>query len=1190
MILKGLTIHGFKSFAEKVTLDFDHGLSVVVGPNGSGKSNITDAIRWVLGEQSVKSLRGAKMEDVIFAGSVKRRPIGMAEVSLILDNSTGMFPLDYAEIAVTRRVYRDGEGEYLINKTPCRLKDIHELFMDTGIGREGFSIIGQGRVEEIFSAKPEERRSIIEEAAGIIKYRNRKREATRKLEDTEQNLLRLADIITELAAQTGPLQEQAETARRYLDLKQALDEQELNLAVFDLGELDGKLTGYRQQIKTVENEIMSHETHLRVEEAEIAKLKLAVQGLDEQIFQQQTHCHELASQIQAAEAEKKLGLERDTGLTEQKTRLAAETEEIKQKAEVLHHEYAAEETKLLALRQQRQGLEAKLAEAQQNFDASSTELGSAEQLVENAKSAVFEVLSESAKLNNELAALQQQAAGLQYRQTTLKEQAEAKNCALAQVNTEYAATNENNVTAKSDIAGLSEKLAAFSQERQSLETNRQRLQQEHQQVLERMQAAKSRYKVLTDMQRDFEGYNRGVKEVLQAGSSGKVRGICGAVAQLIQVPDHLETAIEIAAGGSLQNLVMETEADAKQAIAWLKRSKSGRATFLPLDTIQAAPRAFEPRVLKAAGVLGVAADLISTADKYQPVVEYLLGRVLIVENLELASQVARLGAYRLRIVTLDGELLSPGGSLTGGSLHRSSASLLSRNRELTALAAQVSGLQQQLAGFQASEAEFLEQLKLLAERESQAQAGLKKRELDLAGQEAKIAGLSQERSRLEGEIAQAELESEQVELELTGVRNRERELAVQREQRETEYNELNVELQRLQENLKTRGSSREQARSTITELKVQLASVEQAEKSLDTALKRYYQQKHEFESTVADLAAECEAIEQRKADISRKVEQFQGEMTALIQAENAAQQELQACRDLRQDNAGVLTGKEESERALRQRLQELQAKLSSARVQEARLETEKNTALNRLQEGLGLDLAEARKHSKPVDNRRETVSGINRLKGEVNALGPVNLGAVEEFERVSERFSFLSAQQQDLLGAKQSLFNVIAEMDRIMAERFAAAFEAINTRFAAVFQELFGGGRAELRLSDPDDLLETGVDIVAQPPGKRLQHLSLLSGGEKALTAIALLFAMLQVRPSPFCVLDEIEAALDEANVDRFANYLNELSELTQFIVISHRKGTMTAADVLYGITMEAGVSKLFSVRMSDAVTGTTGK
>ncbi len=1183
MYLKRLEIHGFKSFADKVTLDFRQGLSVIVGPNGSGKSNVADGIRWVLGEQSVKSLRGAKMEDVIFAGSTKRRAVGMAEVCLTLDNSTGIFPLAYSEITVTRRVYRSGESEYLINKTPCRLKDIHELFMDTGIGKEGFSIIGQGRVEEILSSKPEDRRGLIEEVAGITKYRNRKREAARKLEETEQNLLRLHDIVHELESQLEPLREQAEKARLYKGFKEQLDQLEINLAVHDIADLSSKLEQCRSQIAGLKDKVVESEAGLCGLEARIAELKLMIQGLDEQIYQAQSNCHNLASRIQQIESDIKLCSERTTALQEQQERLGIESEELQRKAAALQAEYAAEETKLLILRQTRKELEARLEAAERQLAGYSRELGSAEDQLEDMKADVFELLAMTAKINNELTALQQQEESWLYRQSSLEKAQSAKEAELVSIRQSEGELGGELARAREEINNL---LYAFNQGSIELEevlSLQQAHLEEEGRLKERFQDVRSRLKLLKDMQRDYEGYNRGVKEILQASQTGKLNGVAGVAAELIQVRPTLVTAVEAALGVNLQNLIVLNEASAKECISYLKSHRSGRATFLPLDVLKPAARGFDRRVLEAPGVLGVAADLVECKPEFRPAVEYLLGRILVVENLDEAVRVAKLGGYKLRIVTLEGELLSPGGSMTGGSLQQRSASLLTRQRDIAQLEESEGDWRRQLEKLQLEKQATAEKLESLNQAQSRSQAQIKELELNLAALETRRARLAQDEERIGRELEQFQPERKQIAAELERLQLQQAELNESRHKCLADQERLNQEIEAGQANLREQGNAREQLQAEITDLKVKIASLEQEEKSLRQALERYYQQKSEFQASLADRASATSELERRREEITQEAAALREELAGLAEMERLAQAGLVDLRDKRQSGLAELEEDEKKARVFRQEIQANTDLFHAAELKEARLDSDIGNALKRLEEDLGLNLDIARTRCQTITNRRETLSNINKLRNEIAELEPVNLGAIEEYKRIDERYGFLCSQRQDLLQAKDSLFNVIAEMDRIMAERFGATFALIKEQFVRVFEELFGGGKAELQLTEPENLLETGVEIIAQPPGKRLQHLSLLSGGEKALTAIALLFAMLKVKPSPFCVLDEIEAALDEVNVNRFAMYLKELTALNQFIVISHRKGTMETADILYGVTMEeTGVSKLYSVKMSE--------
>jgi len=1182
--LKRLEVQGFKSFADKMEFTFTPGVTIVVGPNGSGKSNIADSIRWVLGEQSVKSLRGSKMEDIIFSGSDKRRPVGMAEVSMTFDNSSGLFPLEFSEVTVTRRVFRSGESEFLINKVPCRLRDIHELFMDTGVGKETYSIIGQGKVEEILSARPEERRVLIEEAAGIVKYRTRKLEAMRKLSDTEQNLLRVSDIINELESQVGPLGAQAEKAEAYNRFKEELTSLEINLFINQLEEQKGKLVEARKLVEELLRQAEGAETTAAQLESRVEELRLALKRKDEEISHWQQELYELATEAERTES--RLGLtDEQVRNTEQLVqRLARESEEIQGRLDGLEGEFAGEKDKLSHVRLKARDVETKLAAEEAALEELNQGLLSGEQAVEGFKSDVIELLNRIANQRNQFHNLEMEEANLDKR---IKQAVES----AAGAGLEKEDLEKRLSWIRHDVDGLRQELAGFQE--QGLAMKEQCLAIEQQEaenrlaqnrLKENLHRSSSRLRVLQDMQQEYEGYQKGVKEVLLAGRKGICRGLCGVVAELIQVPAKFETAIEVALGGALQNIITETDKDAKEAIQYLKKQNLGRATFLPLNTIRAnSLQGNDAKVAEMTGALGIASELIEVEAKYKPIIANLLGRIVVVENIDQAVKIAQASGYRVKLVTLDGDVINPGGSLTGGSYSKKGANLLGRSREIEDLTKEVASLEKQLAGYRKEEEELARQLKQTGEEMAKLQEKYQQGQIRLATLESELTQLEQEAKRQAQAVELLELERQQLTEQLNQNRLAKETVREELVRLEQLNKETEDKILREQEALRETVESRNRLADAITQLKVELASLQQEEQGLNQALSRYHQNRNEYQASLATKQKEIADLVAKQAQLRREAEDLKAQLKGMVDEKGIRESKLVELREQRSNLAQELDDREKEARQEQKKMAEFRTQLHSAELKEARLETEMENALTRLQDDYGLSYEEALLLKTEITNRRAVTTRIQELKRSLADLGTVNLAAIEEYTRVKERYEFLSGQLTDLEEAKAALYKVINEMNQIMTSRFSEAYQAINSNFTEVFTELFGGGRAELQLTDGDNLLETGIDIIAQPPGKKPQHLSLLSGGERALTAIALLFAILKVKPSPFCVLDEIEASLDEANVTRFADYVKEFANKSQFIVITHRKGTMQVADVLYGVTMdETGVSKLVSMKFSE--------
>lgn len=1182
MYLKRIELKGFKSFADRTELEFVPGITAVVGPNGSGKSNISDSIRWVLGEQSAKSLRGGKMEDVIFAGSDTRKPVNYSEVSLTLDNSSQKLPLDYSEVTITRRILRSGESEYFINKQACRLKDITELFMDTGIGKEAYSIIGQGRIEEILSTKSEERRGIFEEASGIVKYKSRKKEAEKKLAETEQNLVRIEDLIAELEGQLEPLHEQAEKAKRYKDLKEQLKANEIALYVHQIEQVHASWNETKQKLGQLQEEQLALSTVVSQHDASLEKFRLEIRQLEEQLEKEQQHLLEVSGEAEKSDGQVEVLKERRRNLEIQRAQNEDKLQTLQGRVDARREEQAVLEKRLMEVEEQLKQLQRRLQEEQARLLGVE---GADAAREEDLRAEMLEVLSSAAQHRNEVRYLEQQEETLQRRQEKLGSDIERAKGERDEVLSRIANLQEKLQETSASLEETRQQYLEITEKIRHAETELESWNRKLRELQQKMDGLSSRRDTLREMKEDFDGFALGVRTVLKARENGALRGVHGAVAELIHVPEQYETAIEIALGGALQNIVMEDEAAARAAIAYLKKKQAGRATFLPLDVMRGRyiPEQELHMIQKMPGYIGIAVDLVTYEERYDHIAANLLGNVVIAETLEHANQLAGRLKYRYRIVTLGGDVVNPGGSMTGGSLQKKTNSLLGRQRIIDQLEQEIRSLGSELedAGTMV-QYEEQEIKRLQAELEKLRRLGEQGRLQEQALQ-SQIEQANQQLQNIEALLRVTEQDQQtvlherrQIEQRLAEVQDKLLELA------EAEAS-LNEQLRQAEELRKSQESVKDQLQSQLTELKVEIASVTQDRSAMRQQMQR-------TSDELAALLQEQEETEQTlkntDAEITRTTDEIKRQSVLyeqLLEKRDACAQRIEFMRADRAQKLQDLAQREEETREQRVQLREVEERVHQLEVRLNRLDVELDNLLKNLAEDyeIGYELAKER-YPVPEDIQ-STQAAVRDLKRRITQLGDVNLGAIDEYERVSERYDFLTRQKNDLVEAKETLYEVIRDIEREMSERFTQTFEQIRVQFKKVFVKLFGGGRADLILSDPDNILETGIDIIAQPPGKKLQNLQLLSGGEKALTAIALLFAIIHVRPVPFCVLDEVEAALDEANVSRFASYLREFANQTQFIVVTHRKGTMEEADVLYGVTMEEdGVSKLVSVRLED--------
>nr|WP_221452201.1 chromosome segregation protein SMC [Bacillus benzoevorans] len=1177
-----MDIVGFKSFAERIAVDFVQGVTAVVGPNGSGKSNITDAIRWVLGEQSAKSLRGSKMEDIIFAGSDSRKPLNFAEVTLTLDNEDQSLPLDYNEVSVTRRVFRSGESEFFINKRTCRLKDIVELFMDSGLGREAFSIISQGKVEEILNSKAEERRVIFEEAAGVLKYKTRKRKAESKLTETQENLNRVNDILHELEGQIEPLKIQASMAKDYLEQKEALEKIEVSVTVYEIEDLHAKWKAASERLEQQKQQEIELSALLQGKEAKLEELRDHMAAVDESISDLQNVLLETSEELKKLEGKKEVLKERKKNAAQNKEQLQKNIAELTQKVKNLQAQSSGLDEQAGILAQESREQKQLLKEKQSQLGLLSENM---EQIIDDLKSEYIDVLNEQAAAKNELNNLEQQLSGQEVRNKRLEEENAKYVTERKSIQIRKEETEGSLLSVRTELDAQVHKFRDSQSQYEALKNKYAKEESTLYQAYQFLQKTKSRKETLEEMEEGFAGFFVGVKEVLKARGS-KLQGIEGAVAELISVPKEYETAVETALGGSMQHIVVGTEQDARKAIQYIKQNRFGRATFLPLNVIKGKALSGSQREILAAhpSFVGIAADLISYASRYEEIVKNLLGTVLIAEDLKGAGDMARLLGYRFRIVTLDGDIVNAGGSMTGGALKQNSSSLLSRKSELDELKEKLAVMEAKTASFEAE----VKRLKQAVMEKEQEISTLRKNGEALRLREQAVKGdlreIDMQLSNINDMLSLYDLNNHEYLSEKANITERKEKLHARLDDYKAQTSQLEERIQQLTEQKNTQTQSKDALLGEISELKAAIAAkneqVNHVQERLllaanertesEAKLQEYHEDLHLLVSDMTDNTSGEEyleeAVKEKLRDKEETISLIADRREERLSMQNALEDLSLETKELRRQHKGMTTILQDDE------------------VQLNRLDVELDNKLAHLREEYLLSFEAAKEEyplTMPIEEARKK---LKLIKLALEELGTVNLGAIDEYERVSDRYEFLLEQKTDLQEAKDTLFQVIDEMDDEMKRRFQQTFEGIRFHFESVFQELFGGGRADLRLTNPDALLTTGVEIVAQPPGKKLQNLGLLSGGERALTAIALLFSILKVRPVPFCILDEVEAALDEANVYRFSQYLKRYSSESQFIVITHRKGTMEEADVLYGVTMqESGVSRLVSVRLEES-------
>lgn len=1186
MRLKKLILHGFKSFADHVEITFEDGITGVVGPNGCGKSNISDAVRWVLGEQSAKSLRGSKMEDVIFNGTEQRRRLSYCEVTLIFDNEDHALSVDFAEVQVTRRVYRSGEGEYKINGALCRLKDIVDLFRDTGIGRDGYSLIGQGRIDEILSQKSEDRRQVFEEAAGIVKYKARKLDAEKRIAHTQDNLNRVEDILSELEERVAPLKEQAEAAREYLQLRDELKVLDLNVFLVRTERYEARIKELKASVEQLGESILEANQALEKQGVERDAAQARLDALELETGEKREAVQQLIREVEAGEGAVQVMRERIAAGEKERDRLTAQRAAAAEGGEGIRHQIE-QMTKSIALETQTvEAASALLAEKEKALAESEAQLSDLEERTESAKQQIIQAMnrlgdvrSQRARLSAMQTALQNQLDSMQADRDREQSGVEALGAHVESARALLSDETARKAELDRQVTDMQNRVQALGEQAQQLSQHVTRLQTEQQQ-------RDSRLRLLREMQRDYEGYTNAVKQVLMQSKRLGGAGVHGVVADLIHVPARLERAMDMVLGGALQNIVVDRDEDAKRMIEYLRQNRFGRATFLPISSVRG--RTLNPQergVLAMPGCVGLASELIEFDPRYQGVIDNLLGRTVVAEDLAAGIAIQRAGRYQFRLVTLEGDVMHSGGSMTGGSVQSRMTSLLSRSREIEESELALKKIEAAFAEARDRHANIEDERNSLKRERGELYDELHKQEVAVARAEAQLNAALEEQDSNNQRVQRMESERERLKAQLEDVTASLEALNARQQSAESSHEDRQAEVKKLSDELFKLRTDTEALRAEVGEQRVQLAARTRGLEADTLSRDQLAAQAENTEKLLAEseaALAEClNALEKNAALLEQDIANLDDGKRRL----DAARSDFDAADQRR-------TGVQKQLQALNEQIDKLRGDLDDfsdrhhrSEIQLTRVEGEFKQIQDRIWEDYELSYAGAESFRQPDFKLTESEKRISAIRARIRAMGTVNVAAVDEYRRTVDRVDELTTQRDDLLKAQADLEGIVAELESRMEKQFREQFTLMNANFQRTFVKLFGGGKAELRLTDPADALNCGIEIVAQPPGKKLQMLSLLSGGERALTAIAILFAILDLKPTPFCILDEIEAALDDANIDTYADYLKSYSENTQFIVITHRKGTMERCDALYGVVMEEkGVSKTVSVKLNEAV------
>ena len=1183
MYLKRLELQGFKSFADKTVLEFKPGITAVIGPNGSGKSNISDAIRWVLGEQSMKSLRGQNSSDIIFAGSQNRKSLGFAEVSIVIDNTDGKLPIEYSEVTVTRKIYRSGETGYFINKTPCRLKDILELFMDTGIGRDGYSIIGQGKIDEILSNKSEDRRHIFEEVAGIVKYRTRKQESEKKLEQTKLNLLRINDILSEIEATLEPLKIQSDKAKKFLDLREELKEIEVGLFLYNIESYKTKLKELLEDEDIIQSQYNDEDSkqeeikHLKEE------LKLEVDKITESIENMQNIGFESANKIEKINSEINVMGERKENNIANKERFMQEIEEIKLRIKELEEEKISKQNKKINLTQNREKFEKQLQEKEAELNELTKNLSEKELEIEQEKQKIEQDTDKKYEMASEINSQDINFDNLEKRLKLLKQEMQSTISELDGVRIKEQELSKSfyEIESKRNVA-----LKETEQIRAQKEENDRKLKEfddKINNIIYEIRMKDSRYKFLVETEKEKEGYTKSVKSLLIECEKNSLlkKGVHGVLANLISTPKEYETAIEMCLGVALQNIITETEEDAKKLIEFLRNGNLGRASFLPIASVKG-KKIDKLKQNGISGVYGIASDLVKYQNKYEQIVLNLLGRTVIVEDMNTAIALAKQNNYSFRIVTLKGDVINPSGAITGGSVQTKTVNILGRGREIEDLEKQIKKLESKKKEYEEQKTNYEKTVQDLITNAQKIEKNMQEIEIVYATEKQKMVSTQEEITKINQRKEKLKQEQEQIEQEK--IKNRE-----VKKQKEEEIAELSKEIEELNKTVEEFTKANKERQSyindlnfDITNLRISVSSFDESNLSIDEMLERIEQDINNNKISIENKELQTKAMEDENIALEQTILNYKEQIKEINEQVKNSTKKIEELKEKRLENNEKLTNLEQEISDKFKILEDLKEQIVKIDVKKSKLEQDIEQVVNSLWEEYEITPNNAEGYERP-SNIAVAQKEVHKIRNQIKDLGSINVDSIEEYKKTKERYEFMSEQRLDLEDTAAKLRKMIAEMTETMKAQFAEKFAIINKNFNEVFVELFGGGKAELILEDENNLLECGIDIRVQPTGKKLQNMMLLSGGERAFTAIALLFAILKINPAPFCILDEIEAALDDVNVYRYADYLKKFSSETQFLVITHRKGSMEASDAVYGVTMEEnGISKLLSMRLKE--------
>ena len=1178
MYLKRLELQGFKSFANKTVLEFMPGITGVVGPNGSGKSNISDAIRWVLGEQSMKSLRSNKSLDVIFSGTENRKSLGFAEVSLIFDNSDGALDIEYAEVTVTRKIFRSGETGYFINKTPCRLKDVLELFMDTGIGKDGYSIIGQGKVDEILSNKSEDRRHIFEEAAGIVKYRTRKEETEKKLEQTKLNLLRINDILSEIDNNIDSLKLQSDKAKKFLSLREELKSIEVGLFLYNIDT-------YKQKIKEFENDLVI----LQNNESEENKKLDNLNSLKEQIRAQIDEITQTIEKIQNLGFESKSLIEKlnsEINVSEERIsnnnanidRYLAEIEETKQKIEDIKNDKEQKNLKIENLKANKEKFENELLEKENELKTLTSKLSEKELEIEGKKQIVEQNIDKKYELQTEISNIKVNLENLNKRENWTNSEILSNVSEIDATRMSKTEMERNFYQIEKDRNDISSKLEGINKKKQETTDKLKEFEEEISILNIQVQMKNSKYKFLVETEKEKEGYGQSVKELIKACENDESlsKGMHGVFANLITTEKEYETAIEVALGTNMQNIVTETEEDAKRLVNYLKQNNLGRASFLPISSVKGKKM---DKIGKENGVIGIASDLVQFDKKYEQIVLSLIGKTLIVDNMENAIKIARKNSYSFKVITLDGDVVNPSGMITGGSIAKKTVNILGRGRQIEELQKEITDLENKKKNMELEKEEYEKSTEYILEASKELEE--KMLEINII-----YATENQKRTSLEENIAKLEQKLDKLKQELQEIDNQRTEYKNSSLQKQEQMENLQKEIDELQKVITEFAEANSETQKyiddltfDITNLKISVSSFNESQSSVEEIFQMLEQDIENSNKLICSKDSQIKKMKLENEELSKSIQEKQLEIKNINEEVTNSAENIENFKLERTKKNEKLSSVENDVISEFKVLEEIKSQITKLEVKKTKQEQDLTEIINRMWEEYEITPNSDISYKKP-DNVALTQRRVNNLRSDIRALGSINIDAIDEYNQTKQRYDFMCEQRLDLENTIGKLRKMITDMTATMKEQFVKQFKLINKNFGEVFAELFGGGKAELTLTDEENVLECGIEINVQPPGKKLQNMLLLSGGERAFSAIALLFAILKINPAPFCILDEIEAALDDVNVYRYAEYLKKFAKQTQFLVITHRKGTMEAADTVYGITMEEkGISKLLSLR-----------